>query len=159
MRRHIVPFTVIALLSASLLACDKPGATEQQKEDKANEQAANARTEAMKNSQTAQASAEKDIAAAQAQFEKSREDYRHTRRVDLADLDKKVVDLEAEQRTATGKTKANLAANVPAIRVQRDAYVRDLQALDTAAPATWDSARANLDKKWETLKEAVDHAR
>lgn len=91
--------------------------------------------------------------------QKSREDYRHIRRMDLEDLDKKVVDLEAEQRTATGKTKANLAANVPAIRAQRDAYVRDLQALDTAAPATWDTARANLDKKWETLKEAVDHGR
>ena len=159
MRRHAIPFALVALLSASLFACDKPGATEQQKEDKANEQAANARNEAMQKAESAQASAQKDIAAAQVQFEKSREDYRHSRRIDLADVDKKVVDLETEQRTATGKTKANLAANVPAIRAQRDAYVRDRQALDAAAPATWDSAKANLDKEWDALKEAVDHAR
>jgi hypothetical protein len=159
MRRHIVPFTVVTLLSALLFACDKPGATERQKEGTANEQAANARNEAMQKAQSAQASAEKDIAAAQAQFEKSREEYGHARRMDLADLDKKVADLEAEQRTATGKTKMNLAANVPPIRARREAYVRDLQALDTAAPATWDSARANLDKEWEALKQAVDNAR
>jgi hypothetical protein len=157
MIRHIAPLTLIALFS--FVACDKPGATEQQKEDKASERAANARSEAEQQAQSAQAVAAKDIAAARAEFEKNREDYRHSRRVDLADLDKKIVDLEADTRTATGKEKANLEVRLPAIRAKRDAFVRDMQALDNAMAATWDAAKANLDQEWDALKTAVDKAK
>jgi hypothetical protein len=159
MTRHIVPLTCIALFSAAVVACNRPGATEQQREDNAGERAANARNEAERKAQGAQVSAEKDIAAAQSEFEKSREDYRHSRMIDLADLDKKMVDLEADAKTATGKTKADLEARLPAIHARRDSFVRDFQALDGATPATWDRAKTNVDKEWDSLKATVDSAR
>jgi hypothetical protein len=159
MIRRIAPFTAIALLSASFVACDKPGVTEQQKETKASEQAANATNEAERQVQSAQAAAERDIARARADFDKSREDYLHGRRLDLDDLDKRVADLEAKSKTATGKTEAGYDARLPALRAQRDAFVHHLQALASSTAATWDEAKASLDKEWDALKTAADNAR
>jgi chromosome segregation ATPase len=159
MIRHIAPCMFVALLSASLFACDKPGATEQQKEDKAVERATNARNEAEQQAQGAQAAAAKDVAAARAEFEKKREDYRHTRRSDLADLDKKIAEIEADARSTPGKTKSDRQARLPAIRAQRDAFVRDLESLDSVTPSSWDGAKANLDKEWDALTAAVDRAK
>ncbi|MDP9151812.1 MAG: hypothetical protein M3O36_17965 [Myxococcota bacterium] len=150
---------LVALLCAAPLGCDKPGATEQQKEMRASEQAAEARNQANSKAEGAQASADKDIAAARNDFEKTREDYRHSRRIDVADMDKKIADLQAEQRTATGKRKADLDANLPSLRAQREAFVRDMQSLDMATASSWDSAKANLDREWDALKAAVDKAR
>jgi hypothetical protein len=159
MNRTIAPLTLAVALAASALACDKPGATEEQKEMKANEQAAAAHNEAQQKDLTAQAQANKDIAAAQTDFAKAREDYRHTKWGDLADLDKKISDLESRDLTATGKTKADLDNALPAIRAKRTAFVRDMQALDSATGATWDDARVNLDKEWDGLKASVDNVR
>jgi hypothetical protein len=151
-RRRIASYSfvasLVAILSVSALACDKPGATEQQRESKAIDQAENARAEGDKN-----------VAAARIDFEKTSEDYRHTRWMDLADLDKKLIDMQAESRTATGKAKTDLDANLPAIRAQREAFVRDMEALDRATAANWDATKSNLDKEWNALKAAVDKAR
>ena len=155
---HIAPLTLTAVLAATLLACEKPGATEQQKEQQASEQAAQSRNEANEKMQTAQGKADKDIAGARADFEKTREDYRHSRTTDLTDIDRKIADLEAKKRTATGKAKTNLDANLPAIRTQRDAFVRELQDAGRATPATWDEVKADIDRKWDALKNAVDKA-
>jgi flagellar motility protein MotE (MotC chaperone) len=159
MTRHIAPSFAIALLSVSVVACDKPGVTEQQKETKATEQAANAANEAERQAQSAQAAAERDIAKARADFDKAREDYLHGRRLDLDDLDKRIADLEAKVKTATGKTKAEYDARLPAVRAQRDAFARHMQGLASSTAATWDQAKANLDKEWDTLKTAVENAR
>jgi septal ring factor EnvC (AmiA/AmiB activator) len=158
MVRHITSFTAVTLLAASLVACEKQGVTEQQKETKASEQAANARNEAEQKAQGAQATAERDIAAARADFAKAREDYMHSKRVDLEELDRKITDLEAKEKTAMGKTKADLDARLPAIRAQRDAFARHLQSMNNATPATWDGAKASLDKEWDSLKSTVDGA-
>jgi hypothetical protein len=159
MNRYIAPLTLIVALSASAFACDKPGATEEQKEMKANDQAATARNEAQQKEMGAQAQADKDIAAAQTDFAKAREDYRHTKWTDLADLDKKIGTLQERDQTATGKTKADLDTALPTIRAKRAAFVHDMQALDSATGATWDEARANLDKEWEQLKSSVNDVR
>jgi hypothetical protein len=159
MSHHVASFTLFALLSASAFACDKPGVTEQQRETKANEQAANSRNEAERQAQGSQATAERDIAAARADFEKARADYMHGRQRDLIDVDKKIVDLDTNARPKTGKTKAELDTRLPSIHAQRDAFARHMQALDTATPSTWDADRANLDKEWDSLKTAVDSAR
>jgi hypothetical protein len=158
MNRYIVPLTMIAALSFPTAGCDKAGASEEQKEMKATEQAAAARNEAQEKVATAQAQADKDIAAAQTDFAKTRENYRHARWTDVADLDKKVVDLQAKQQTATGRTKAELDAVLPTIRAKRDVFARDMQALDSATGSTWDQAKVNLDKEWESLKATVDGA-
>jgi hypothetical protein len=147
MIRPIASFTCVAGLVAALCACDNPGVTEQQKEMKANQQAANA-----------QAAADKDRAGAQLDFEKTREDYRHMRRQELSDLDKKIVDIEANERTATGKQKADFDQRLPVIRAQRDAFVRHMQELDTATGATWDATKASLDKEWDSVTATVDSA-
>jgi vacuolar-type H+-ATPase subunit H len=159
MIRHIASLSVIALLSGLYVACDKPGVAEQQQESKASEQAAKSKTEAEQQVQTAQAKAERDIEKARADFDKSREDYLHGRRLDLDDLDKKIADLEAKAKTGASKAKADYDARLPAIRAQRDAFVRHMQALGTATADTWDAAKANLDKEWDALKKTVDDAR
>jgi vacuolar-type H+-ATPase subunit H len=158
MIRHIGPVTWALVVSASLLACDKPGATEQQREQRANEQVTQAANEANQQTQSAQAAADKDIAAARTDFEKSREDYRHARTKDLSDVDEKIANLESKATTATGKTKARLDANPPPLRAQREAFVRDIQTLDRATAATWDETKANVDREWDALKAAVDKA-
>jgi hypothetical protein len=158
MMRYITPLACVALLTASLFACAKPGATERQKEMKASEEAVLAQTEAQQKAQKAQVTADKDIAAAQAELEKSREDYRHARRLDLADLDQRIAGLEADATTASGKAKANLDARLPVIRAGRTAFVRDMTALDTVTAPAWDSAKSRLDKEWDALKASVDQA-
>src|SRR5271154_170722 len=90
MNRSIASLAVIALLASSIAACDKPGEAEQKKEMSANDQAAQSRAQADRNAQAAQSQANQTIAAARADFEKSREDYRHGRQQDLADVNKKI---------------------------------------------------------------------
>ena len=155
MNRSMTSFAIIALMSSSIAACDKPGETEQKKEIAASDQAAQARAQADHNVQAAQAQSNRDVASARADFEKSREDYRHGRQQDLADVNKKIADLEAKQPTATGKERATLDSNLPMLRSRRDAFVIDLQRLDDATPASWDGARASLDREWDALKTAL----
>jgi hypothetical protein len=156
MKSCITSLAVAALLTSAFVACDKPGETEQKKEVAAGEQAAAARDRADRNVQAAQVQSDRAVAAARADFERSREDYRHSRRQDVADVYKKVADLEAKQKTATGKERATLDSNLPMLRARRDTFAADLQHLDDATPASWDGARASLDKEWEALKTALD---
>ena len=159
MIRHIASLGLAVALAVPVCACDKPGATEQQREDKAAQQAAQAQNEANQNAANAQANANRDIAAARSDFERSREDYRHMRSDDLAEIDRKIADLDAKDRTTTGKTKANLDAELPSIHAQRDAFVRNMQSLDRTSGADWDAMKANLDKQWDDLASAVDKAK
>jgi vacuolar-type H+-ATPase subunit H len=156
MMRPIVSSTALITLVASFWACEPPGQTEAQKETKANEQALNARSEAEQRAQNAQAEADKDIASARASFAKTREDYLHTKRLDLVSLDTKIMDLEAKTRTMTGKAKSDLDVRIGAILAQRDTFVHHMTELDTDVPATWDAAKANLDKEWDALRTSVD---
>jgi vacuolar-type H+-ATPase subunit H len=159
MIRPMAPLMLTALISASSLACDKPGATERQKEEQAGQQVAQAQNEANQQLQNAQAEANKNMASARATFENSREDYRHGRIKDLNDFDKKVADLDAEAQTATGARRARLAASLPGLHAQRAAFVRDMVTLDSATAETWDQAKANLDREWDALDAALDKAR
>ena len=156
MNRSTISLAIVTLMASSFVACDKPGETEQRKEVAANERSAEARAQAERNSQIAQAESERAIAAARADFERRREDYRHDRQLDLSDVNRKLLDLEAKQKTATGKERASLDANLPILRSRRDAFIGDLQRLDNATPTSWDGARASLDKEWDALKAALD---
>lgn len=151
MVRHTASLFAVALLCASAVACDtnksqsgitesQPGVTEQQKETKANDQA------------------QRDIAGARADFAQTREDYLHVKRSNLLDLDKSLVEMDAHDKMATGKAKADLDAKLPAIRAQRDKFVEHLQQMYSATPSTWDADKTNLDKEWDSLKSAVDSA-
>ena len=156
---RIGTLTLSALLSASLLMCQKPGAEEQTAEGRANKQAEDIQNEAANKANAAQAAADQKIAAARADFEKAREDYRHSRQGDIDSLNQKISDLDAQQKIATGKTRADLDANLPAIHAQRDAFVNDMRSLQVATPATWDGARARIDAEWDALNKAVSNAK
>jgi hypothetical protein len=155
---RIGSFAFAAVLSASILMCQKPGEQERNAEGRANKQAEEAQGEAARQLANAQTEADQKIAAARADFEKAREDYRHARQNDLDALNQHVADLDAEDKIATGKTKVSLDANLPAIHAQRDAFVTDLKSLQFATPASWDAARARLDSEWDALKAGVSHA-
>jgi hypothetical protein len=98
------------------------------------------------------------VASAQSDFERAREDYRHSRQTDLDEIDAKIAKLEAKATTATGKAKADLDARIPQIRAQRVALGADFRALQGATASAWDDAKARVDKEWDSLKSAVDAA-
>jgi hypothetical protein len=156
MIRSIAPWTLSALLLAPLCACEKPGATELQREERAKEQAADSINRSEQSVQNAQSVAQRDIASARADFDKSREDYRHDRQVKLADLDKKLAQYDAKATAMTAKAKTDAYDRLATLRGQREAFVADMQTLDSATPATWDATKDRVDREWDALKDAVD---
>jgi regulator of protease activity HflC (stomatin/prohibitin superfamily) len=149
-----------AILSLLLpVACDK-AADDQAKannaQNEANAKIGAAQTEAAAKMNTAQADADRKIAEAQASFTKMREDFRHSTASDLVTLDKKIADLDAKSKTATGKAKADLDANLRTIHAQRDRFTADFNGLQAASASTWDAAKANLVKELSDLKALVD---
>jgi len=151
-----------AALSLSVVAgCDK-GSDEQQKANAAQAEAdrkiAEANKEATTKTTSAQVEADKKIAAAESEFGKRREDYRHKITGDLVDLDKKIDTLEAKAKSATGKTKLDLDATLPAIRQHRASFASDLTSVESATSVQWDNTKARVDKNWSDLKALVDKA-
>jgi septal ring factor EnvC (AmiA/AmiB activator) len=143
---------------AGVIACDKPGVEEQQKEQKAAQDNAEQQQRAARESSSAQADMNQKVATAQTDFEKTRESFRHDKQADLDDLDAKIAKLEASERTATGKAKADLDAKLPSIRAQRASFGADFRGLQATTAASWDDAKARVDKEWDSLKGAVDGA-
>jgi vacuolar-type H+-ATPase subunit H len=159
MIRSAVLATTAALALVLAVGCDK-AADDQAKANNAQTEA-NAKIDTAKNEaeakmKAAQADADKKIAEAQASFTKLREDFRHSTTVDLTTLDKKIADLDAKARTATGKAKADLDASLKAIHTQRDRFAADFNGIETASASTWDAAKARLDKELADLKALVD---
>ena len=157
MIRYVGTFALAAALT-SVAACEKPGVTEQQKEQKAAQDNAEQQQQIAREAASSQAEMNQRVAGAQSDFERTREDYRHSRQTDLDEIDAKISKLEAKFAMATGKAKTDLDAKLPKIRAQRAAFGADFRALQgTTAPA-WDDAKARLDKEWDSLKSAVDSA-
>jgi hypothetical protein len=150
--------TLAALLSASVFACQPPGQKEQNAEGVANSQATEAQNEAARKLAATQAEADQKIAAARADFDKAREDYRHSKQVDIDNLNQKIADLDAKQKIASGKTKADLDALLPSLHAQRDTFAADMKSLQFSPAASWDSSRARLDTEWDALNAAVKSA-
>ncbi len=124
----------------------------------ANGKISQAQADANAKMRTAQADADKKIAEAQASFMKLREDYRHAMTVKLVDLDKKVAELDARALKVTGKTKADLTANLKTIHESRDRLGSSFSGLDTATSNTWDATSTGVEKQWSDLKVLVDQA-
>jgi hypothetical protein len=156
MVRSIAAAAATAILFA-VGACDQPGQTERQRESTANEQAANSQNSTEQRALNAQAEADKQVASARADFEKSRENYMHGRRLDLVSLDTNVMDLEAKAHTMSGKPRADLDARITNILSRRATYVGHMTTLETEGAANWDAAKTNLDREWDSLKSEVDH--
>jgi hypothetical protein len=157
MIRYAGTFAFVAALLMNV-ACDKPGVEEQQKEQQAAQNNADQQNRAARESASAQADMNQKVASAQADFDKTRENYRHDRQADLDDLDAKIAKLEAKERTATGKAKAELDAKLPSIRAQRASFGADFRTLQATTATTWDDSKTRLDKEWDGLKNAVSDA-
>ncbi len=71
---------------------------------------------------------------------------------------KKIADLEAKSKTATGKKKADLDVQLGQIRTQRESFANDWKTIETASATTWDATKSRLDKEWSDLKSMVDRA-
>ena len=151
----------LTLTLACATGCDK-AADDQNKANAAQAEAdqkiAAAKKEASEKSNNAQAEADKKIATAEGDFGKRREDYRHKVQTDLIDVDKKIDILEAKSKTATGKAKVDLDANLAAIRTRRTAFAQDMKGVDTATALTWADMKTRVDKSWTDLKALVDKA-
>jgi hypothetical protein len=156
MIRYARTFALAALLSTG--ACEKPGVTEQQREDKAAQNNAEQQDRAARESASAQAEMNRQVASARADFERAREDYRHQKQTDLEALDARIGKIEAKDAMATAKAKADLDAKLLAIRSQRASFGADFRALMQTTAASWDDTRTRLDREWDSLKAAVDDA-
>lgn len=149
----------LALALMMSLGCNN-AADEQAKADKAqieaNEKIAQANREAQMKGAVAQAEADKKVAEAQVDFMKLREDYRHKINSSLTDLDAKVAELELKSKKEVAKGKVAMDARLADIRKQRAVVDADYKSLETTTAASWDAAKAKLDKEWEDLKSLVD---
>ena len=160
-RSSIVACCLCSLALTLSVGCDK-AADQQEKATnaqlEANDKIVKANQEADEKANKAQADADKKIAEAQATFLKLREDYRHDTTEKLVDLDKKIADVEAKAKTATGKKKAELDVQLGQIRTQREAFATEWKSIETASATTWDDTKNRLDKSWTDLKSLVDKA-
>ena len=80
-------------ISAAVLgnvACDKPGAAEQQKENQAVQVNQQAQQSAAEQAAAAQADMRDKVSAAQAEFQKTRDDYSRDRQQDLKEIDDRI---------------------------------------------------------------------
>jgi hypothetical protein len=161
MSRSIIVSLALAAIPLTL-ACDQSGTAAQAEVTKAQVQAntdiAKANTQANATAVAAQAQADKKIGAVEADFAKTREDYRHVMQTDVDAINKTLSDLDAKEKTATGKAKADLDGALPSLRTQRDAFVTDMRGIDKVDALGWDAAKARLDKEWTDLKAAADKA-
>lgn len=160
-RSTIFASAAIALTLTLGAGCDK-AADEQQKANQAQAEAdkkiAEANKEAVTKTTGAQVEADKKIAAAEGDFGKRREDYRHKVQTDLVDLDKKIDVLDAKAKSATGKVKTDLDARLGPIHARRTAFGASFANVSTVTAPVWDDTKVRLDKEWTDLKGMVDKA-
>lgn len=162
MKALMTPLAALAvLLPLCLAACDDSASKAQKMVNSAQADAdkvsAEARADADKKVKAAQAEADKKIIDIQTAFTTSREDYRHSVQTSLDDLDRKIAELDAKSKTATGKAKTDLDAKLATIHTDRDAFGRDFKSAATSTSENWDAMKTHLDKSWSELKSAVDH--
>jgi len=159
-RTYLAALLTTLTTAFAVTACDKSGADAQEQANKAqaeaNKDINKANAEANKTSVGAQAEADKKIAQVQADFAKTREDYRHKVQSDLDALDKKIAEVDAKAKTATGAKKTELDANLAGVRTRREAFGKQFNTLGSTTATEWDGTKARLDKAWTDLKDAVD---
>ena len=154
-------FSIVSscVVLALALGCNK-AADEQKKADEARASADDkiieANQEATDKIKAARTEAEQKVAEAQANFAKLREDFRHDVTQDLVTVDKRISDLEAKAKSATGKAKAELEPALPDIRAMRETVASEYRSLELASALTWDDAKGRVNKAVDDLKKAID---
>jgi len=133
------------------IACNKPGQDAEKKIDNAQAQGTTEIT-------NAEVKEDKKVTAAEADFAKARDDYRHDMQTNLDDLDKKLSELDAKALKATGSEKSKLTAESQSLRTRRDAFARDVDSLGATSAADFDATKKHVDDEWDTLKHDTDKA-
>jgi hypothetical protein len=154
MNRAIVTSLVLALIPLGV-ACEKTAADEQSKVNSAQEQANREIGKANMQADEAQRAANQKILSAQDEFLRMREEFRTKALSELVDVDGKIAKLDAKAQSAT-KAKSDLQANLAAIRAQREAVVDDVRSIDSTTTATFDGAKARVEKELSDLRTVVD---
>jgi hypothetical protein len=140
------------------LACNKPGEDVQRKQESQQEQLTQAQMEGKSVTDKKMDEANQKLDKSMANFDRTRDDYRNSREKDLADIDKRINDLEAKDKMATGKKKADLDAQLMTIRQDRDAFAAKLRQVDTANATSFDGLKSDIDTSYDELKSAVHAA-
>ncbi len=140
------------------VGCDKAGAAEQQKENTASQDNLAAQSRAAQESVNAQAQMNDKVATAQADFERTRGEYRRDRQRDLDDVDAKIATIESRAKQATSVTRDHLEQSLAQVRLQRSAFAADVRAIDAVSASTWDDFKARVDNEYGALKTALDKA-
>lgn len=161
MIRSVTSSLGVVLMMTGAVACDK-AADQQKKADQARAEAdtkiGDANREAADKINAARADEDKKVAEAQANFLKLREDYRHKVTEDLVSVDKDIADLEAKAKSATGKTKGKIEAELPNIHSLRENVTSEYRSLEFSSALSWDTAKGRVEKAFDDLKKAVDKA-
>jgi small-conductance mechanosensitive channel len=138
--------------------CDKPGAAEQQKENAAAQENQQAQQSAAQQAAAAQAEMRDKVAAAQADFEKTRTDYSRDRQLDLKEIDDRISRLEKTAQSATAPTRGRLEQTLATLRVERGAFASDVRAIGNVAATDWDQFKSKVDDEYANLKTHLDKA-
>ncbi|HEY1954149.1 MAG TPA: hypothetical protein VGH28_01015 [Polyangiaceae bacterium] len=147
MKRTLSIIASFVLLGS--VACDKPGQDAEKKIDNAQEQGTTEIT-------NAQVKENDKVAAAEADFAKSREDYRHDMQTNLDQLDKSLSNLDGKAQKAVGADRSKLTVRSQSLHTQRDPFARDVESLGSTSASDWDATKARVDHEWDVLKKNTD---
>ena len=103
-----------------------------------------AQNSAAQQSAQAQADMRDKIAAAQADFDKTRNDYSRDRQLDLKEIDERISKLEERVQSATTAKRGQLEQALANIRVQRAAFASDIRAIGGVAATDWDQFKSMM---------------
>jgi hypothetical protein len=160
-RSVTMSLAAVSVTLGLLTGCDKAADAQKQADEAradADKKVGEASADAAQKINAARAEEDKRVAEAQASFLKLREDYRHKVTEDLVAMDKNIADLEAKAKTASAKTKAEIEAALPNIRVLRENVTSEYRSLEFSSAVTWDSSKARVDKAYDELSKAVSKA-
>lgn len=158
-------FAGVVLLACT--ACERNPQEEQQKADQAQREANQKSAQQGQQGQQgrgnvettgAQVEADKKSAQAQADFAKTRDDYRHDLQTKLDDADKKIQMLEAKEKKSQGKARTDIESSLRDIRARRDAVASDRAMIDSSTANNWNDVKTRVDQELDGLDKAVSHA-
>jgi hypothetical protein len=96
------------------------------------------------------------IAAAERDFDITRDDFHAKAAVDLDDLDSDINDVTAKAKELRGQARAEMDARLIQIRAQRDALRADVESLETSTAASWEDATKRVDDEMARLKGLIN---
>ncbi len=118
-------------------------------------QLAQAKTATVDALNKAQSSAEEQAKAAEAALVKARQAYKEKARVELADANKDLAEVQGKVSKVPAKSKAAVTALMQDIQKQQKAIAKDIAAFDAATLDTFKTANAQVEKDLAVLKAKI----